>query len=52
MLTRLGHVGVDAFTIKRMAGHSSITVSERYIHPSDELMERAVERLESQQKRG
>ncbi len=46
MLTRLGHVGVDAFTIKRIAGHSSITVSERYVHPSDELMERAVERLE------
>lgn len=52
MLTRLGHVGVDAFTIKRMAGHSSITVSERYVHPSDELMERAVERLEILNKNG
>jgi integrase len=29
MLTRLGEQGTDAFTIKRIAGHSSITVSER-----------------------
>src|SRR5262249_10176513 len=47
MLTRLGEAGVDAFTIKRIAGHSSITVSERYVHPSNEAMERAMERLES-----
>jgi integrase len=33
MLTRLGESGVDAFTIMRIAGHSSITVSQRYIHP-------------------
>jgi hypothetical protein len=38
---------VDAFTIKRIAGHSSITVSERYVHPSDDAMERAFERLEA-----
>ena len=44
-LTRLGEAGVDAFTIKRIAGHSSITVSQRYIHPSDEAMERAFEKL-------
>ena len=47
MLTRLGEAGVDAFTIMRIAGHSSITVSQRYIHPSPELLERAFERLES-----
>ncbi len=46
MLTRLGEAGVDAFTIMRIAGHSSITVSQRYIHPSPELLERAFERLE------
>jgi integrase len=46
MLTRLGEAGVDAFTIMRIAGHSSITVSQRYIHPSSEAMERAFERLE------
>ena len=47
MLTRLGEAGVDAFTIMRIAGHSSITVSQRYVHPSSEAMERAFERLET-----
>src|SRR5690349_12343108 len=46
MLTRLGEAGVDAFTIMRIAGHSSITVSQRYVHPTPEGMERAFERLE------
>lgn len=46
-LTRLGESGCDAFTIKRVAGHSSITVSERYVHPTPEGMERAFERLEA-----
>lgn len=30
MLTRLGESGVDPFTIMRIAGHSSVTVSQRY----------------------
>jgi integrase len=47
MLTRLGEAGVDAFTIMRVAGHGSITVSQRYIHPSSEAMERAFEKLEA-----
>lgn len=34
MLTRLGELGVDAFTVMRTAGHSSIAVSQRYIHPT------------------
>jgi len=33
MLTRLGLLGVDAFTIMKIAGHSSITISQRYVHP-------------------
>jgi len=33
MLTRLGMLGVDAFTIMKIAGHSSITISQRYVHP-------------------
>jgi len=45
-LTRLGEAGVDAFTIMRIAGHSSVTVSQKYVHPSTEAMERAFERLE------
>jgi integrase len=46
MLTRLGEAGVDAFTIMKIAGHSSVTVSQKYIHPSPEALERAFERLE------
>jgi len=47
MLTRLGEAGADAFTIMRIAGHSSVTVSQRYVHPTPEGMERAFQRLES-----
>jgi integrase len=47
MLTRLGESGVDAFTIMRIAGHSSITISQRYVHPSAEAVERAFERLQA-----
>jgi len=45
--TRLGEAGADAFTIMRLMGHSSVTVSERYVHPTPEAQERAVERLEA-----
>lgn len=45
-LTRLGAAGTDAFTIKRIAGHSSVTVSEKYVHPTPESLERAFQRLE------
>ena len=44
MLTRLGESGVDAFTIMQIAGHSSIVVSQRYIHPKPEAVERAFKR--------
>jgi integrase len=46
MLTRLGAEGADAFTIMRIAGHGSVLVSQRYVHPSDESMERAIERMQ------
>jgi integrase len=42
MLTRLGESGVDAFTIMRIAGHSSIVLSQRYVHPTPEAMDRAL----------
>jgi len=51
MLTRLGEAGADAFTIKEIAGHSSITISQRYVHPSPEHRERAFERLEEYNKK-
>jgi site-specific recombinase XerD len=47
MLTRLGESGVDAFTIMRIAGHSSIVVSQRYVHPSPEGVERVFQRLQA-----
>ncbi len=46
MLIRLGESGVDAFTNMRIAGHSSIVVFQRYIHPTPEAVERAFERLQ------
>ena len=46
MLTRLGESGVDAFTIMRIAGHSSVVVSQRYVRPTPEAVERAFERLQ------
>jgi integrase len=45
--TRLGEAGADAFTIMKLAGHSSVTVSQRYVHPTPEAMERAFDRLEA-----
>jgi len=44
-LTRFGEAGADAFTIKKVAGHSSVTISERHIHPKPEGQERAFERF-------
>jgi len=46
-LTRLGESGAGAFEIMKAAGHSSVTVSQKYVHPSPESMERAFERLEA-----
>jgi integrase len=34
MLSKLGQSGADAFTIQRVAGHHSVTLSQRYVHPS------------------
>jgi integrase len=45
--TRLGETGADAFTIMRLMGHSTVTVSQRYVHPSPEAMDNAVTRMET-----
>jgi integrase len=34
-LTRLGESGCDAWTLARIAGHSNISMSSRYVHPSE-----------------
>jgi integrase len=44
--TRLGEAGADAFTIMKAMGHSSVLVSQKYVHPTPEAMERAFERLD------
>jgi len=40
-LTQLAQGGCDAFTLARIAGHSSITITQRYIHPQADAIERA-----------
>ena len=44
---RLGETGADAFTIMKLMGHSTVTVSQRYVHPTPEAMENAVSRMEA-----
>lgn len=44
-LTRLAEAGCDAFTLARIAGHSSITITQRYCHPQADAIERAFEKL-------
>ena len=43
-LTRLGESGCDVWTLARIAGHSSITISARYVHPSSDAVLRAMAR--------
>jgi len=45
-LTRLGEANADPFSIQRIAGHASILVSQRYVHPTPERLEDAFVRLE------
>ncbi len=40
-LTRLAQAGADVFTLARIAGHSSITITQRYVHPQADAIERA-----------
>ncbi len=40
-LTRLAEAGCDAFTLAKIAGHSSVTITQRYCHPQAEAIERA-----------
>ncbi len=44
--TRLGESGVGAFEIQRLAGHSSIVISQRYVHPTPEVLEGAIGKLD------
>jgi hypothetical protein len=44
-LTRLGESGCPAWTLAAIAGHSSIAISSRYVHPSEDAMLDAMARL-------
>jgi integrase len=44
-LTRLGESGCDAWTLARIAGHSSIAMSTRYVHPSGDAVLAAMTKL-------
>lgn len=44
-LTRLGQSGCDVWTLARIAGHSSINISARYVHPSEDAVLDAMTRL-------
>jgi integrase len=46
-LTRLGEAGCDAFTLAKIGGHSSITITQRYVHPQADAIERAFLKLPS-----
>jgi len=49
--TRLGEAGAEAFLIQRLAGHHSVTVSERYVHPTPESAMLAIRRLDDANRR-
>jgi integrase len=45
--TRLGNAGADAFTIQKLAGHSSIVISQRYVHSDREAKQSAIRLLDA-----
>jgi integrase len=47
-LTRLGQSGCDAWTLARVAGHGSVAMSARYVHPSEDAVLDAMDRLAGQ----
>jgi len=44
-LTKLGESGCDVWTLARIAGHSSIAMSSRYVHPSQDAVVTAMSRI-------
>ena len=44
-LTRLGESGCDAWTLARIAGHSNVSMSSRYVHPSADAVLAAMTKL-------
>jgi integrase len=46
-LTRLGESGCNVWTLARIAGHSSIAMSGRYVHPGDDAVLSALAQLQT-----
>jgi site-specific recombinase XerD len=44
-LTRLCESGCDVWTLARIAGHSNISISQRYVHPSEDAVLNALSQL-------
>jgi len=44
--SRMAMAGVDLMTLKELMGHSSITLTQRYCHPTPEHKRRAIEKME------
>jgi hypothetical protein len=44
----LGESAVDAYAIKKIMGHSTVKVSERYIHPSEGAVRLTLEKVQNQ----
>ena len=44
-LTRLAESEADPFSIQKIAGHSDIRVTSRYVHPTPEHIQKAFDRL-------
>jgi integrase len=49
-LTRLGASGCNVWTLARIAGHSSIAMSARYVHPSEDAVLSAMTQMQLNEK--
>jgi site-specific recombinase XerD len=49
--TMLGEGGAGAFDIMQLMGHSSVTTSQRYVHPTPERLIQAVRQMDDLRRR-
>lgn len=48
--TRLVESGTEPFSVMRIMGHSTVLISQRYVHTSGETVERAIRRMDAMNK--